>query len=205
MPPERQLAQKLGVSRNSVREAIRSLSIIGVISSTQGAGNYISEQFGKSLIEWMNMMYMLRGTDYRQFSELRKGLELQAATLALSRITAKQAKELIGIARDLEQCQDEKASAELDKQLHQNIIRASENQLLCELFQATSHMMDLFILDMRKKILVDPRTRELLQETHNNIAAALSNHNGTLLQSAYDRHFSLVDEAIEASLTKEKV
>ncbi len=88
--------------------------------------------------------------------------------------------------------------------LHHNIIRASGNQLLCELFQATSHMMDLFILDMRRKLLVDPHTRELLQETHNNIAAALSNHNGTLLEAAYERHFLLVDEAIEASLSKGK-
>ena len=204
LPPERQLAQKLGVSRNSVREAIRSLGIIGVITSTQGAGNYVSEQFGKSLIEWMSMMYMLRGTDYQQFSELRKGLELQAASLALTRISKERANELVEIARALEQCKDEKTSAELDKNLHQGIIHASENKLLDELFQATSHMMDLFILDMRKKILGDLHTRDVLQATHNDIATALYNRNEVLLRSAYDRHFLLIDKAIQALHTNEE-
>lgn len=42
LPPERELAEQLGVSRNSVREAVRTLSLMGFVSSIQGAGNYIS-------------------------------------------------------------------------------------------------------------------------------------------------------------------
>ena len=38
LPPERELAEQLGVGRNSVREALRTLSLMGFISSTQGAG-----------------------------------------------------------------------------------------------------------------------------------------------------------------------
>ena len=42
LPPERELAELLGVGRNSVREAMRTLSLMGFISSTQGAGNFVS-------------------------------------------------------------------------------------------------------------------------------------------------------------------
>ena len=45
LPPERELSEKLGVSRNSIREALKILSVIGVISSRQGAGNYVSCDF----------------------------------------------------------------------------------------------------------------------------------------------------------------
>ena len=41
LPPEREISEKLGVSRNSVREALKILTVMGVVSSRQGAGNYI--------------------------------------------------------------------------------------------------------------------------------------------------------------------
>ena len=45
LPPEREISEKIGVSRNSVREALKILTVMGVVSSRQGAGNYISGNF----------------------------------------------------------------------------------------------------------------------------------------------------------------
>ena len=47
LPPERDIAERLNVSRNSVREAIRIMDMTGVISSQQGSGNYITCEFQK--------------------------------------------------------------------------------------------------------------------------------------------------------------
>ena len=58
-PPERELAELLGVGRNSVREAMRTLSLMGFISSTQGAGNFVSCNLEKNLAESTRMMMML--------------------------------------------------------------------------------------------------------------------------------------------------
>ena len=55
LPPERDIAERLNVSRNSVREAIRIMDMTGVISSQQGSGNYITCEFQKSLAETMTM------------------------------------------------------------------------------------------------------------------------------------------------------
>ena len=87
LPPERELAEKMCVSRNSVREAMRTLEIIGVIKSTQGAGNYVSCHFESSLVDWLTMMFLIQQLDYRQVSELRQGIEFQAALLAMNRIS----------------------------------------------------------------------------------------------------------------------
>ncbi|NLM13975.1 MAG: FadR family transcriptional regulator, partial [Epulopiscium sp.] len=59
LPAERELSEILGVSRNSVREAIRSLEIMGVISSQHGAGNYLTGNFENNLVESISMMFLL--------------------------------------------------------------------------------------------------------------------------------------------------
>ena len=56
LPPERELAALLSASRNSVREGLGILERMGVISSQQGAGNFISDNFEKTLIEVMTCL-----------------------------------------------------------------------------------------------------------------------------------------------------
>ena len=58
LPPEREISEKLGVSRNSVREALKILTVMGVVSSRQGAGNYISGNFKGYMVDALSMMFM---------------------------------------------------------------------------------------------------------------------------------------------------
>ena len=51
LPSEREMAESIGVSRASVREAIRALEVVGLVESRQGAGNYIKTNFDNSLFE----------------------------------------------------------------------------------------------------------------------------------------------------------
>lgn len=86
LPPERELAEQLGVSRNSVREAVRTLSLMGFVSSVQGAGNYISCDLEGNLSTSFEMMLLLGETNYLQVSQLRRGLESETARLAATRV-----------------------------------------------------------------------------------------------------------------------
>ena len=65
LPPERDIAEQLNVSRNSVREAIRIMDMTGVISSQQGSGNYITCEFQKSIAETMGMMFAMSQINYQ--------------------------------------------------------------------------------------------------------------------------------------------
>ena len=78
LPPEREIAQMLEVSRNSVREALRIMDMTGVISSQQGSGNYITCEFQKSIAETMGMMFAMSQINYQQISQIRYALEQQA-------------------------------------------------------------------------------------------------------------------------------
>ena len=59
LPPERELAALLGASRNSVREGLGILERMGAISSQQGAGNFMSVFFEKTLVEVMTLIFIL--------------------------------------------------------------------------------------------------------------------------------------------------
>ena len=71
LPPERALAEQLDVSRNSVREAIRVMEIMGTVVSTQGAGHFISNHFEASLVETLSFMFYLKELSFQEISQLR--------------------------------------------------------------------------------------------------------------------------------------
>lgn len=152
LPPERELAELLGVGRNSVREAMRTLSLMGFISSTQGAGNFVSCNLEKNLAESTRMMMMLNETDYRQISELRQGLESQAILLAAERIAQAQLSRLEQIAWEMRGAGMEQSVA-LDKELHGIIGEASGNRLIMVILRALAETIDSFIDDMHRRIM----------------------------------------------------
>ena len=194
LPPERDLAELLGVSRNSVREAIRSLEVIGIVTSTQGAGNSISCNFEKSLFEAMSMMFLMKKIDYSQLGELRAGLEQQAISLAANRITDEQILKLENIIEKFSVSKDETENVILDKKLHYTIAEASGNQLILEILQVLSNVMDIFISDLRKQILRSDKGKNYLQNAHEQMVICLKNKDRQGACEAMAEHFDLINQ-----------
>jgi len=196
LPSERELSEILGISRNSVREAIRTLDFMGVVSSQHGAGNYLTGNFEKNMIESMSMMFMLNQISYQQISQLRRGLELQALMIAIDNATEQEISKLVQINSELEN-QTEKDNVILDKQLHYNIAIASGNTLIINILQALSEVMDKFIADLRSEILVQEDSRKQLQDAHNEIVRSLVLKDKTMGFNAINNHFSVIDEKLK--------
>jgi len=195
LPAERELAQILGISRNSVREAIRSLDIMGMITSHHGAGNYITGNFENNLVESMSMMFLLHQINYEQISELRLGLEMQALLLAIDNISEEEIDELKDIISKLENDTEEN-NVILDKKLHYNIAYASKNKLIIEILNALSEVMDIFIKDLRKEILSKDESRRLLNDAHNKMVKSLITKDKVLAFESINKHFNVVDEKL---------
>lgn len=196
LPPERELAEKLGVGRNSVREALRTLSLMGFISSTQGAGNFVSCDIEKNLAESTQMMMLLGATDYRQVSELRQGLESQAVLLASERISPAQLSELEDIVWKLRDEEDVFRSTMLDKRLHFIIAEAAGNQLIMVILRAMSDTIEGFISHIRERTMLDETYRKRLQDSHQGIVLALQDHNAQEATRMMREHFQVVDSAM---------
>ena len=82
LPSERELGEKLEVSRASIREALKSLQILGLIESKHGEGNFINKNFENSLLEPLSIVFLLLGSKSEDVLELRKIIEPQIAALA---------------------------------------------------------------------------------------------------------------------------
>jgi GntR family transcriptional repressor for pyruvate dehydrogenase complex len=195
LPTERELSEILGVSRNSVREAIRSLDIMGVIRSHQGAGNYLAGSFENSLAESLSIMFLLNQFDYQQISQLRRGLEMQALLLAIDNITVDEIGELIQIISQLEH-EKEEINVILDKRFHYNIAKASRNVLITNILQALSDLLDQFIYDLRRDILSTEDSRIILNEAHYEMMKSLITRDKNLAREAINKHFGIVDEKL---------
>ncbi len=195
LPTERDLSEILGVSRNSVREAMRSLEIIGVISSHQGAGNYLTGNFESSLMESLSMMFLLNQIDYQQISQLRRALEMQALMLAIDHITEQEIAEQVEIIAQLEH-ETEDINVILDKRFHYNIAKASKNVLITNILQALSDLLDNFIFDLRRDILRTEDSRKILNEAHNDMMKSLILRDKDLAREAINKHFGIIDEKL---------
>lgn len=86
LPPERELALSLNVSRPSVREAIRGLSIMGVVKSRQGGGAYITELDGEALLGPIQFFLSLEDMNIRELYDARSLIESDVARRAAENI-----------------------------------------------------------------------------------------------------------------------
>lgn len=196
LPSERELSALLGISRNSVREAIRILDFMGIISSQHGAGNYLTGNFENNLVESLSMLFLLNQINYKEISELRRVLETQAILLAIDQATEEELKEIEKISLKLEHGSEED-NIILDKKLHYNIARASKNKLIIDILQALSEIMDRFIADLRKEIFRSEDSREDLKKSHNDIVKSLLNRDKELAYQAINKHFELIKEKLK--------
>ena len=133
LPNEVELSAQLGVSRATLREAIRTLSAEGVLEVRRGKGTFVSERveeiddFGFSGLE------RVKG-QLRDLFELRAMFEPRAAALACRRATEAQRAEILEKGRAVEECirvgRDRTAA---DRAFHAAIVRAAHNEFLLRL------------------------------------------------------------------------
>lgn len=196
LPPEREFAEKLEVSRNSVREAIRIMDMMGIVSSQQGSGNYVTCEFQKSITETMAMMFAMDQVNDKQISQVRYSLEVLAFTLALDRVREEDLAKMEECVEKLDKNGDSKNNATLDKIIHYTLARASGNQLLIDILEACSGVFDILIEDMRYGILKNENRKTELNECHRHLVDALREGDREKGLLALKWHFEMIDEVL---------
>jgi len=191
LPPERELAALLEVSRPSVREAMKVLNYLGFISSNQGSGNYIDEQYSRTNANIMRVM-MLRGdVSFDGFTAFRQMLELQAFELAADAVTGEQLAEMQKIVDLLDLTADDTLIFPLDNRFHTLLCESSGNPLIVTVFQALSEAISEYMFKTYN-VTVKKRERgfEQLQIFHHRIADALRERDLPAGRQAIRDHFA---------------
>lgn len=192
LPSEREMSELIGVSRTSVREAIRALEVVGLVESKQGAGNYIKTNFDNSLFEPLSVMFMLQESSVKEMYDLRETLELECAKLSAKNIEDNELALLTAIVDRMYLAVSEEESLELDIKFHYLIAKTSRNVLLINMLDVISQLMDEFIQKSRMQILHEGNTKESLLEIHENLLRALKCKDEGKVCNAMKEHFDLI-------------
>ncbi|MEU6508149.1 MULTISPECIES: FadR/GntR family transcriptional regulator [unclassified Streptomyces] len=139
LPKESELAAALGLSRNSLREAVRALSLIRILDVRQGDGTYVTSLDPQLLLEAMSFVVDFHRDDtVLEFLAVRRILEPAATAMAASRISEQQ---LDALSARLDALGAEPSVEELvaaDLEFHRGIARAAGNSVLCSLLDSLS-------------------------------------------------------------------
>ena len=197
LPSERELSEKMAVSRTSIREAIRVLEIMGLIESKRGSGNYIANSFGNSLFEPLSIMFMLQEYSTEDIHELRETLEIECCRVASKRISDDDIKLLNDIIDKMYKTNDEEQSLLLDIRFHNIIVKSSDNPLIVNVLEVISQLMDKFIREARKVILCEDNNREVLLSTHKEIVLSLQERDEEKAIYSMKKHFEIIRKAYQ--------
>ncbi|CAM5710349.1 MULTISPECIES: FadR/GntR family transcriptional regulator [Streptomyces] len=139
LPKESELAAELGLSRNSLREAVRALSLIRILDVRQGDGTYVTSLDPQLLLEAMSFVVDFHRDDtVLEFLAVRRILEPAATALAAPRIDAGQ---LDALEAQLDALGAEPSVEQLvaaDLEFHRSIVQSAGNSVLCSLLDGLS-------------------------------------------------------------------
>jgi GntR family transcriptional repressor for pyruvate dehydrogenase complex len=189
LPREPDLAKQLGLSRNSLREAVRALSQARVLEVRQGDGTYVSSLDPGELLEpTLSATHLLRGRTVLELFEVRRMLEPEAAALAAQRADA-------GVASALQAELDRMIAAgdspdelvEADAAFHDVIARAPGNGVLRALLRSLSTNT------VRARLwhgIADRGALDLAREEHARIYEAIAAGDADLARAAALLHIA---------------
>lgn len=195
LPPEGALAEEYGVSRPVVREAMRSLQARGVTETANGKSAIIRRPDAASLEFYFSWGSRLRPDALIELMEVRRGIEMQAATLAARRRTAPQIGELQRLVELMRQSMgDPDVYAENDLQFHLEIARASHNETIQVLVESIRSVLRDSIVEGLKARRTQAEM-DKVQELHEEILRDLVAGDADASLHAMMSHF---DDAVTA-------
>src|SRR3990167_7006461 len=182
LPSQRDLAERLGVSRTSLREALSSLSALGMVSVQPGKGVFV-QAAAPTCFAWPFAEQVSAADTF----QLRFALEGFACGLAAATLTAA---ELDALQDNVEQMRlalrggDFEGASRLDFDFHRRILLASGNQAMCGIVTSSA---DIFLESQKLPFIRPERAMETWQE-HRKILKALGRHASGPAQKAMQQH-----------------
>ena len=177
-----------------MREGLRILENIGVITSQQGSGNYISLNFDETMSEVLSFMYFLKGMDERQVTEFRRFIEREAMLLAVKRADREQKQRLMIHLDGLEKAITEGDRVLHDKGIHRVLVESSRNDFLITNYQALTNLMDRYISSMRTRIISGMQSRNKLEYAHRKLVEGVVESNLEKGLAGLRDHFGYIEQ-----------
>jgi GntR family transcriptional repressor for pyruvate dehydrogenase complex len=187
LPSERQLAALLGVSRSSIREALRTLDTLGLTQTKLGSGSYLRENIA-SLSHYFVRKHAAQTYELSELLEARISLECEVVTFAAKRVDAEGKEALKAILEHQEEMEDANSFLKTDFAFHELIARISNNFFLVEMLKTVRELM----LEFNMEVIKRPGQRIVALQHHRMIYQAISEENPDKARLAMLRHLESI-------------
>jgi GntR family transcriptional repressor for pyruvate dehydrogenase complex len=185
LPPERDLARQLGVSRPSVRSGLKSLAAMGVVQIRQGAGTFITGGPPVLGSEPLSFLAALHGFTRAQMFEARLVLEVAVAGLAAERAAAEKVMAISDETTEMFASLDAPGTfLDHDIRFHQAVAAASDNPILASLVEMVSKLF----YELRRESIGPATDKKQAAEEHRLIYQAIRAHDADRAREAMANH-----------------
>jgi len=197
LPPERELAIMMHVSRPPLREALRALSIMGIIDNQQGSGTYIASLKPSRLIEHLDLILSLDDSTFIDLFEARRIVEVGLTGIAAQNITADELELLEGyLTRSEKDIDDPDKFLECDLEIHGRIAESAHNRILSVLMMTINKLN----VASRKRTVEIPDVRQHSLDDHRHIIRCLGAHDVVASRTAMEHHLDYIESRFKETM-----
>lgn len=135
LPSEREMSERYGVGKSSVREAIKMLQVLGVVEPSQGRGTFLCEELGAQLFRPLLLELMLVRSNREELYELRVMFDCAVLRLASQKATTEQRSEAMAAFDELRRMEETSSpgAPEADRIFHRAILDATGNEFVIKI------------------------------------------------------------------------
>ncbi|KUF11014.1 FadR/GntR family transcriptional regulator [Pseudoponticoccus marisrubri] len=201
LPSERELSERLGVSRPSLREAVSELQARGLLDARAGAGIYVSDVLGSAFSEALIGLFANHDEAVFDYLSFRRDMEGLAAERAAKLGTATDLEVINALFSKMEIAHGKRNPAEeaqLDADFHLAIIEASHNVIMLHMMRAMYQLLREGVFYNRQIMFKQRTTREALLDQHRAINDALQARDPGAARAAVEAHLGYVEAALFA-------
>ncbi|MBB3992623.1 GntR family transcriptional repressor for pyruvate dehydrogenase complex [Sulfitobacter undariae] len=197
LPPERELAERLGVSRPSLRDAIAQLQEAGLLISKPGAGVFVADVLGSAFSPALMALFARHDEAAMDYLSFRRDMEGLAAERAARLGSDTDLAVISAIFAKMETAHDNpEEEATLDAQFHMSIVEASHNVVMLHMMRSMYDLLRGGVFYNRQMMFKQQTKRAVLLDQHREIHDALLARDSVAARTAVDAHLTYVERAL---------
>ncbi|MBC2837041.1 FCD domain-containing protein [Paragemmobacter straminiformis] len=207
LPSERELAERMEVSRPSLREAVADLSERGLLVARPNAGIYVAEVLGSAFAPALVDLFARHDEAVFDYLAFRRDMEGLAAERAARLASDTDLAVVDAVFRKMEVAhgkRDPSDEAGLDAEFHMAIIEASHNVVMLHMMRSMFDLLRQGVFYNRQMLFRARTTRDVLLDQHRAINAALQARDPAAARAAVEAHLGFVAEALGDQLKADR-
>ncbi len=207
LPAERELAERLGVSRPSLRDAIGRLQEQGLLSARAGAGVYVAEVLGSAFAPALVQLFARHDDavfDYLSFRRDMEGLAADRAARLGSDTDLRVVQTLFDKMEAAHAKRNPEDEARLDAQFHMAIVEASHNVVMLHMMRSMYDLLREGVFYNRQVMFKQRATRQMLLDQHRRINDSLQARDAKAARDAVEAHLDYVQMCLQDQLKAER-